>query len=126
VQGSQSLIIKLNFFITSLCICCSLLSFGQSAGIAATPDSISTVARQYVKIEVGMHILDCPVLPKQLKEKLMQVKGIQGYREDAFTQCIYFNIPEGAITREQIVGLALGCAFPAQAVNVLINRIPFP
>ena len=55
----------------------------------------------------------------------MTVKGIQDYREDAFSQSVYFNIPEGAISKEQIVNVALGCAFPPQSVNVLMAPKPF-
>ena len=114
----------LNFLLALFLTGSSLFGFGQSVGSTAQ-DSTVSVQKQYVKIEIGMHILDCPVLPKELKRKLMTVKGIQDYKEDAFSQSVYFNIPEGAISKEQIVNVALGCAFPAQSINVLMAAKPF-
>jgi hypothetical protein len=116
-------VLKLNFLI-ALFVCFSLASHGQAMK-PAPADSASSAQTQYVKIEVGMHILDCPVLPKHLKEKLMTVKGIKDYQEDAFTQSIYFSIPQGAITKEEIVKVATSCAFPPNTVNVLMAEKPF-
>jgi hypothetical protein len=110
-----SKIFKRNFLFTVLFIGFSLISFGQD----------TTAQKQYVKIEVGMHILDCPVLPKNLKEKLLTVQGIKDYREDMMTQSIYFNVPEGALSKEQIMTIATSCAFPPNSISVLLDKKPF-
>lgn len=118
---------KLTFLVAVLFTCFSLSAYAQSPSTTSADSSaILTGPRQYVKIAIGMHILDCPVLPKQLKEKLMNVRGINAYHEDQFTQSVYFDIPEGAITAEQIKAVAIHCAFPAQAVEVVMNSKPFP
>lgn len=72
-----------------------------------------------------MHILECPVLPPRLKEKISAYKGVENYTADWKTQSILFNVPQGVITKEQIVTMAIGCGFPAQAVNVLMDNKPF-
>jgi len=72
-----------------------------------------------------MGILNCPVLPPRLKDKLMGLKGIKDYNVDMKNPSILFNIPEGVITKEQIVTMAMGCGFPAQTVNVLVDSKPF-
>ena len=115
---------KPSFLVTILCTCLSVFSYGQTTQ-ALSGDSVSAAQRQYVKMEIGMNILDCPVLPKQLKEKLSVVKGIQDYQEDVFTQSIYFNIPAGAITKEQIAKVAAACAFPPNSVKVLMAEKQF-
>lgn len=91
-------------------------------------DTTSSASKQplnYYKIEVGMGILNCPVLPPRLKDKLMGLKGIKDYNVDMKNPSILFNIPEGVITKEQIVTMAMGCGFPAQTVNVLVDSKPF-
>ena len=82
-------------------------------------------SEQYVKIEVGHHILRCPVLPSCLKPKLMELKGIRNYILDEPTSCITFSISRGAITSEQIVSMAVSCAFPEADVKVLMADKPF-
>ena len=79
----------------------------------------------YFKIEVGMHITDCPVLPTCLQGKLMAFAGIKDYNKDMKNQCIQFNTPEGVITKEQILNLAVGCGFPVQSLNILVDSKPF-
>lgn len=122
-----TLSLKLNLFITVLCICFSQASRAQAA-ISPAPDTAIAAQNQpfqYVKIEVGMHILDCPVLPPQLKEKLMTLTGIKDYQVNKTSETILFSIPEGIITKEQIVNLAVRCGFPMSAVNVITQSKPF-
>ena len=82
-------------------------------------------SEQYVKIEVGHHILRCPVLPSCLKPKLMDVKGIRNYILDEPTSCITFSIPKGVTTAEQIGKMAVNCSFPAEDVKVSMADKPF-
>lgn len=72
-----------------------------------------------------MHILDCPVLPPQLKAKLLTVKGVADYVEDDKIECIFFNCPQGILTAEKVKAIALSCSFPASAVNVIMSDKPF-
>ena len=72
-----------------------------------------------------MHILDCPVLPVQLKEKLMTIKGIKDYAVDKTVETIQFNVPEGTVTKEGLEKLTQSCGFPVNSVGVLIDTKPF-
>lgn len=104
------------------------LSFAQSA-TTIPGDSSSAVQNQsltYVKMEIGMHILDCPVLPLQLKTKLMTVKGIQDYAVNLKDETILFAVPQGTLTKEQVNKIAVSCGFPVNAVNVIMDSKPFP
>ena len=112
--------------LTAVGLCFSLSSFAQATGASSTDSSVvPNSVLSYVKIEVGMHILDCPVLPKSLKAKLLTVKGIKDYQEDQMTQSIYFNMPQGAISKDQILNLAKDCAFPPASLVVLMADKPF-
>ena len=113
-------LLKLQFII--LFLLCSLFSYGQSVDSSAT---VQKQSLQYVKIEIGMHILDCPVLPPQLKEKLMTLKGIKDYTVDLKSESILFNIPEGVVTREDIKAIAARCGFPEKSVTILMDSKPF-
>lgn len=118
---------KPHFWVILICLFFARLSFGQTAN-APSGDSVTIMQNQplqYVKIEVGMHILDCPVLPPQLKEKLMGVKGIRDYTVNRKDETILFAVPEGVITKEQIVAAAVRCGFPVSAVNVIMGSKPF-
>jgi hypothetical protein len=115
------------FIFTAACVCSSLLSFGQTES-TPSPDSAAigqNTALSYVKLEIRMHILDCPVLPAQLKEKLMTVKGIKDYTVDKNYETIQFNVPEGALTKESIEKITLSCGFPVNSVNILLDSKPF-
>ena len=114
--------IKLQFLFLGLGMLGSLFCYSQAV------DSTASALKQpvqYVKMEIGMHILDCPVLPNALKTKLMALKGIKDYTIDQKTQSILFNVPEGAVTKEQLDAIARGCSFPAKSVNVLMDSKPF-
>jgi len=73
---------------------------------------VQNIALDYVKLEIRMHILDCPVLPAQLKEKLMTVKGIKDYSIDRNYETIQFNVPAGTVTKEALEKVAASCGFP--------------
>ena len=116
------------FSVLIFLICFAAPAFSQFLPPLVQPSNDTTVSigpKQYVKIEVGMHILDCPVLPSNLKGKLMGVKGIRDYREDYKAQSIYFNTPKDGISKEQIESIAKGCAFPPGSVNVILSDKPF-
>jgi len=122
--------IKTLFLIFVSCVSFSMIGFGQDTASSAQKQSLNPAGQMskgvnYFKIEVGMHIMDCPVLPSRLQEKLMGLNGIKDYNKDMKTQSITFNIPEGVITKEQIVTIASGCGFPAQSINVLVDSKPF-
>ena len=107
----------------------SLLCYGQDAASpsqkqASNPTTANSI--NYFKLEIGMHILDCPVLPMRLKDKLMGLNGIKDYNADIKSQSILFNIPAGVVTKEQILNMAGGSGFPAGTVNVLMDNKPFP
>lgn len=104
---------KNRFFITAFFLYCSLLSFGQNP--------TSSIQKTNVKIEIGHHILSCPELPRNLKLKLMELKGISDYLVNRETNSISFNIPKGEITSEEIVNIAIKCAFPAGDVKVFMT-----
>src|ERR1051326_2112726 len=61
-----------------------------------------TTATNYFKIEVGMHILDCPVLPARLKEKISKFNGMKNYYVSVNKQYIIFDVPEGVTSIEQL------------------------
>ena len=115
-------------FITAIFSCISLLGYSQDSTLVAKNQSLSPAGNtngvNYFKIEIGI-IVNCPVLPTCLKEKLMSLKGIDNYKKDQMTQSITFNIPDGVITKEQIKTIAIGCAFPEQFINVLMSNKPF-
>ena len=113
-------IVPKSIFISVAFVCCAMASYGQDTSATAKNQTLS-----YFKIEVGMHILDCPVLPPRLKTKLMGYNGIQDYRTDMGTQSILFTIPEGTLTKEQIQKIAESCDFPPTSVNVLMSAKPF-
>lgn len=116
----SNIIIKHAVLVFFLIAGCSDFTFGQDTSLSAQKQSL-----QYFKVEIGMHILDCPVLPPCLKNKLMTLNGIKDYKVDGISQSIQFNIPEGAVTKEQIAAMAAGCSFPAAAVNVMVDTKPF-
>lgn len=126
---------KKQIFVTLLFVCYSLFSYGQTVGSSSArtekttlEDSSATGKKpslNYVKIEIGMHILDCPVLPVRLKNKLMTLKGINGYYVNVKTQSILFNIPEGVVTKEQISAIAVNAGFPPQDIAVFMEDKPF-
>ena len=103
-----------------LIVSCTFFGFGQDTSATAQKQTL-----QYFKVEIGMNILDCPVLPPCLKNKLMTFNGIKDYKVDEISQSIRFNIPEGVITKEQIVIMSVGCSFPAKSVNVIVSTKPF-
>ena len=110
-----------------LCFSFSLMGFAQSA-VAVSKDSVSATEQQhlkYVKIEVGLNILDCPVLPPNLKAKLMTLKGIRDYAVNRKNETILFALPDGVVTKEGVVAIARSCGFPAEAVNVIMADKPF-
>src|SRR5438477_7926073 len=98
-------------------------SFGQNA---ASSSQTSTAAINYFKIEVGSGILDCPVLPMRLKEKISVLQGVKDYSVDKKIHSILFNVPEGVTSVEEIKKMAIGCAFPETTINVLMDKKPFP
>ena len=108
------------FFIISFFISFCSVSYGQDTTSSAQKQALS-----YYKLEIGMHILDCPVLPAGLKNKLMGLKGIKDYTVDMKKECIFFTIPEGVTSKEQIAAIAAGSGFPAGTVNVLLDNKPF-
>jgi hypothetical protein len=77
-------------------------------------------AVQFVKIEIGDHILRCPVLPACLKPALMKIQGISDYHSDVPADCITFSMPQGVTTAEEITFMATNCAFPKNDVKVII------
>ena len=97
----------------------TLNSFAQDTTSVAQKQSLN-----YFKIEVGI-IIDCPVLPMNLHDKLIGLKGIKDYHKNQQAQNITFNIPEGVITKEQVIAIAVSCGFPAQSINVLMDKKPF-
>lgn len=115
------------FLVALLCIGFADLSMGQTTtSPVQNPEPVTqNTPLSYFKIEVGMHILDCPVLPPQLKAKLMTLQGIKDYAVNMKGETILFTLPEGVATKEQIVKIALNSGFPASAVNVLIDSKPF-
>ncbi len=96
---------------------CSI-SFGQNAN---APQSSSL---NYFKIEIGI-IIDCPVLPMRLHDQLMTLKDIKDYNKDNARSCITFNVPEGTVTKEQIMNMAISSGFPAKMVTILMDNKPF-
>lgn len=112
---------------TGLCMFISVSGHTQST--TTTPElsnpPAQNTALNYVRLDIGMHILDCPVLPPQLKSKLMTIKGIKDYTVDMKTESILFNVPEGAVTKEQIEAMAARSGFPAGTVIVKIDNKPF-
>lgn len=120
------MISKTTFSFSSLiflaCISFSGFSFGQDA---VSPAQTSAAATNYFKIEVGSGILDCPVLPMRLKEKISALKGMKDYTVDTKSHSILFNVPEGVATIEQIKNMAISCAFPPTSINILMDNKPF-
>lgn len=97
----------------------SSVSYSQDTAIAKIQYN------KYVKIEIGHHILDCPVLPSNLKRKLMELEGISDYKVDKETESIRFIIPQGVITQEQIATIAKDAGFPADDIKVFMDDKPF-
>ena len=104
---------KIRFFILATFLFCSLFTFSQNSEPAGQKTN--------VKIEIGHHILSCPELPRNLKLKLMGLKGISDYLVNRETNSISFSIPKGEITSEEIVNIAIKCAFPAGDVKVFMT-----
>ena len=111
---------KQSILITAIFSFFTILCLGQEATTTKKP------VLNYYKIEVGMNILDCPVLPTRLKEKLSTINGIKDYIIDKKSQSILFNIPAGVITAAQIADIATACSFPKQSINVSVDKKPFP
>ena len=107
-------------FISNIFICFCSLSYGQDTTVVQKQFALA-----YYKIEIGMGIVKCPVLPTRLRERLTSIKGLKDYTLDTETQCAKFDIPEGTLTKEQVYNIAIGCGFPAQAVNILVDNKPF-
>lgn len=110
-----------------LLVICQLFMIVIGTNISFAQDT-ATAQKQslnYFKIEIGMHIIDCPVLPRCLQDKLMTLNGIKDCNKNIIKECIMFNIPSGAITKEQIISIAIGCSFPKEAINVLVDTKPF-
>lgn len=108
------------FIVIALGFCFSL-SYGQdSSAVQKQSGKI-----EYFKIEVGMGIMGCPVLPVRLKEKISALKGVDNYHSDMTCQCILFNVPEGVVTTEEIKTIAISCSFPPTSINVLMGNKPF-
>lgn len=101
-----------------LTLCFSFSTKAQSQ----QPDSATL---RYFKIDVGMHILDCPVLPPNLRAKLLTLKGIKDYTVNFKAETIQFTVPDGVVTPEVVVKIAMSCGFPQQAVNVSVSDKPF-
>ena len=120
-------VLILHFLVAILCIGFGELSFAQATSNPVQDPAPVTQnsSMNYFKIEVGMHILDCPVLPPQLKSKLMTLQGIKDYTVNMKNETILFTLPEGVATKEQIVKIALNSGFPASAVNVIVDTKPF-
>ena len=119
---------KCKMFLAFIFAFACLVGYGQdSSAIKKQPANpvSNAIGVNYFKIEVGMHILDCPVLPARLKEKVSALKGMKDYTVDAKSQSILFNIPEGVTTAEQIKNMAVNCAFPSTSINVLMDHKPF-
>ena len=96
-----------------------LLGYSQDSASVAKNQPLS-----YFKIEIGI-IVNCPVLPTCLQDKLIGLKGIKDFKKDQTSQSITFNIPEGVTTIEQVKSMALSCSFPASYVNILVDKKPF-
>ena len=109
------------FFIISFFISFCSVSHGQDT----TSASQKQVSTNYYKIEVGMHILDCPVLPNRLKEKVLALKGVKDYTVDMKSESIFFNVPDGVTSIEQIKNMATASDFPPTSINILQGNKPF-
>ncbi len=96
----------------------SLSSFGQDT------TTVQAKALNYYKVEIGI-VIDCPVLPVRFHDQVKGLQGIKDYKKDKSTQSLFFTIPEGVITKEQVTAIAVKCGFPAHLVNVLIDTKPF-
>ena len=100
------------------------IAFACIVSLGQAQDSSAVKTTNYYKIEVGI-IIDCPVLPMSLHDKLIGLKGIKDFKKDQASQSITFNIPEGVITIEQIKNMATGCSFPPSYVNISMDNKPF-
>ena len=104
------------------------LIFASVCSLSYAQDTTSVqkqIATSYYKIEIGMHILDCPVLPNRLKEKVVALKGVKDYTVDMKSQSIFFNVPDGVTTIEQLKNMATACDFPPTSINILQGNKPF-
>ena len=108
------------FFIISFFISFCSVSYGQDTTSSAQKQALS-----YYKLEIGMHILDCPVLPNRLKEKVLAIKGVKDYTVDMKSESIFFNVPDGVISIEQIKNMATASDFPPTSINILQGNKPF-
>ena len=104
--------------IVVFCALSSIHSYAQDS------TSVQKQTLNYFKIEVGI-VIDCPVLTMRIKEKLAAVQGIKDYSKNRDKQNITFNIPEGVVTKEQVISIAVSSGFPAHLVNVLMDNKPF-
>ena len=122
---NRSFFIKITLLI-ALGFCFSI-SYSQDTSAAqkqiANPSAAG--ATNYFKIEIGMGILGCPILPVRLKEKILTLKDVKDYHVDTKSQSILFSVPEGVATIEQIKNMAISCSFPATSINVHMNTKPF-
>ena len=109
-------------FISSFIVFISFYSLSYGQDTSAIQKQSAT---NYYKIEIGMHILDCPVLPNRLKEKISALKGMKDYAVDTKSQSILFNVPEGVTTIEQLKNMATACDFPPTSINILQGNKPF-
>lgn len=95
-----------------------------SSGYSQDSTSVQNQKLSYYKIDAGI-IIDCPVLTMRIHDKLMAVKGIKEYDKNRPLQSIFFALPEGTYTKEQVVNLAVGCGFPEQSIKVFMDSNPF-
>lgn len=103
-----------------------VIAFGaySISGYAQDTTSVQATPMSYFKVEIGI-IVDCPVLPVRLHDQLIGLKGIKDYKKDKKAQSIFFTVPEGVTTKEQVMSIAVACGFPAHLVNVRIDNKPF-
>ena len=121
-------LVKLRILTLIIFASCSVLCYAQDSISLPQKQSVNPAAVSivnYFKLEIGMHILDCPVLPMRLKDKLMGINGIKDYNTDMKSQSILFNIPAGVVTKEQILNMAAASGFPAGTVTVVMDSKPF-
>lgn len=122
IQSFKHIVLMIVIFIS-----CCLIGYGQPVNIPSS-DTTSALRKQsvnYFKIEIGLHIMDCPVLPMNLKSKLMEFKGIKDYNADVKKQCILFNVPVGVTTKDQVEAIAIASGFPKESIKVLMDTKPF-
>lgn len=108
----------IRIFISLLFACIVSLSYSQDS------TSAQKQGTNYYKVEVGI-IIDCPVLTMRIKDKLTAVQGMKDYSRNRDKQNITFNFPEGVLTKEQVISIAVSSGFPAQSINVLMDTKPF-